>query len=29
MLQINLRGGRLPKPEGDRYRYFKILANRF
>jgi len=28
-LQVNLRGGRLPEPEGDGNRYFKIPANRF
>lgn len=28
-LQVNLRGGRLPEPEGDGYSYFKIPANRF
>jgi len=28
-LQVNLRGGRLPDPEGDGNRYFKIPANRF
>ena len=28
-LQVNLRGGRLPEPEGDGHRYFKIPANRF
>jgi len=28
-LQVNLRGGRLPEPESDGERYFKIPANRF
>lgn len=28
-LQFNLRGGRLPEPEGDGNSYFKIPANRF
>lgn len=28
-LQVNLRGGKLPEPEGDGNRYFKIPANRF
>jgi len=28
-LQVNLRGGRLPEPESDGARYFKIPANRF
>jgi glyoxylase-like metal-dependent hydrolase (beta-lactamase superfamily II) len=28
-LQVNLRGGRLPKPEDDGHSYFKIPANRF
>ncbi|HEX2019259.1 MAG TPA: MBL fold metallo-hydrolase [Aurantimonas sp.] len=28
-LQVNLRGGRLPPPEDDGNRYFKIPANRF
>jgi glyoxylase-like metal-dependent hydrolase (beta-lactamase superfamily II) len=28
-LQVNLRGGRLPEPESDGHRYFKIPANRF
>ena len=28
-LQVNLRGGRLPKPEADGHSYFKIPANRF
>jgi len=28
-LQVNLRGGRLPEPEADGNRYFKIPANRF
>ena len=28
-LQVNLRGGRLPEPESDGQRYFKIPANRF
>jgi glyoxylase-like metal-dependent hydrolase (beta-lactamase superfamily II) len=28
-LQLNLRGGRLPEPEGDGNSYFKIPANRF
>ncbi|WP_341485967.1 MBL fold metallo-hydrolase [Thioclava sp. GXIMD4215] len=28
-LQVNLRGGRLPEPEADGHRYFKIPANRF
>jgi glyoxylase-like metal-dependent hydrolase (beta-lactamase superfamily II) len=28
-LQINLRGGRLPRPESDGHSYFKIPANRF
>lgn len=28
-LQVNLRGGRLPEPEGDGHRYFRIPANRF
>lgn len=28
-LQVNLRGGRLPAPEADGARYFKIPANRF
>ncbi|QFU08161.1 Beta-lactamase hydrolase-like protein [Rhodobacteraceae bacterium THAF1] len=28
-LQVNLRGGRLPKPEADGNSYFKIPANRF
>lgn len=28
-LQVNLRGGRLPKPESDGHSYFKIPANRF
>ncbi|QDC08229.1 MBL fold metallo-hydrolase [Oceanicola sp. D3] len=28
-LQVNLRGGRLPEPEGDGHAYFKIPANRF
>jgi hypothetical protein len=28
-LQVNLRGGRLPDPEEDGNRYFKIPANRF
>ncbi len=28
-LQVNLRGGRLPEPEGDGHSYFKIPANRF
>ncbi len=28
-LQVNLRGGRLPEPEGDGYSYFRIPANRF
>ncbi|MEQ8902604.1 MAG: MBL fold metallo-hydrolase [Roseovarius sp.] len=28
-LQVNLRGGRLPDPESDGQRYFKIPANRF
>ncbi len=28
-LQVNLRGGRLPEPEGDGNSYFKIPANRF
>jgi len=28
-LQANLRGGRLPEPEDDGNRYFKIPANRF
>jgi glyoxylase-like metal-dependent hydrolase (beta-lactamase superfamily II) len=28
-LQYNLRGGRLPPPEGDGHSYFKIPANRF
>jgi glyoxylase-like metal-dependent hydrolase (beta-lactamase superfamily II) len=27
-LQVNLRGGRLPKPESDGHSYFKIPANR-
>ena len=29
VLQTNLRGGRLPDPEADGHRYFKIPANRF
>lgn len=29
VLQANLRGGRLPEPEADGHRYFKIPANRF
>lgn len=28
-LQVNLRGGRLPEPEGDGHRYLRIPANRF
>ena len=28
-LQVNLRAGRLPEPEGDGHSYFKIPANRF
>jgi len=28
-LQVNLQGGRLPEPESDGERYFKIPANRF
>jgi len=28
-LQVNLRGGRLPEPEADGRRYFKIPADRF
>lgn len=28
-LQVNLRGGRLPEPEGDGHSYFKIPANKF
>ncbi|WP_146588505.1 MBL fold metallo-hydrolase [Puniceibacterium confluentis] len=28
-LQVNLRGGRLPEPEGDGRSYFKIPANHF
>jgi glyoxylase-like metal-dependent hydrolase (beta-lactamase superfamily II) len=28
-LQVNLRGGRLPPPEADGHRYFKVPANRF
>jgi glyoxylase-like metal-dependent hydrolase (beta-lactamase superfamily II) len=28
-LQVNLRAGRLPPPEGDGHSYFKIPANRF
>lgn len=28
-LQVNLRGGRLPDPEDDGNRYFKIPANKF
>ncbi len=28
-LQVNLRGGRLPKPEADGHSYFKIRANKF
>ncbi len=28
-LQVNLCGGRLPKPEADGYSYFRIPANRF
>ena len=28
-LQVNLRGGRLPPPEDDGQRYYKIPANRF
>ncbi len=28
-LQVNLRGGRLPKPEADGHSYLKIPANRF
>jgi len=28
-LQVNLRGGRLPEPESDGNRYFKIPADRF
>jgi glyoxylase-like metal-dependent hydrolase (beta-lactamase superfamily II) len=28
-LQVNIRGGRLPEPEADGNRYFKIPANRF
>ncbi|MGY9045509.1 hypothetical protein P775_02595 [Puniceibacterium antarcticum] len=28
-LQVNLRGGRLPDPEQDGQRYYKIPANRF
>ncbi|MBV0913311.1 MBL fold metallo-hydrolase [Anianabacter salinae] len=28
-LQVNLRGGRLPDPEGDGKSYFKIPANKF
>ncbi len=29
VLQVNLRGGRLPEPEADGHRYFKIPANKF
>ncbi len=29
VLQVNLRGGRLPEPEADGHRYFKIPAYRF
>jgi hypothetical protein len=28
-LQVNLRGGRLPEPEGDGHRYLKMPLNRF
>ena len=28
-LQVNLRGGRLPEPEGDGHRYLKLPLNRF
>lgn len=28
-LQVNLRGGRLPEPEGDGHRYLKIPLDRF
>ena len=28
-LQVNLRGGRLPEPEGDGNRYLKVPLNRF
>ena len=28
-LQVNLRGGRLPKPESDGHRYLRIPVNRF
>jgi glyoxylase-like metal-dependent hydrolase (beta-lactamase superfamily II) len=28
-LQVNLRGGRLPEPESDGHRYYKLPANRF
>lgn len=28
-LQVNLRAGKLPEPENDGHRYFKIPANRF
>jgi glyoxylase-like metal-dependent hydrolase (beta-lactamase superfamily II) len=28
-LQVNLRGGALPEPEGDGHSYFKIPANKF
>lgn len=28
-LQVNLRAGKLPEPEADGHRYFKIPANRF
>lgn len=28
-LQVNLRAGRLPEPEADGHRYFKIPANKF
>lgn len=28
-LQVNIRGGRLPRPESDGYRYLRIPLNRF